>query len=629
MAFIIGCIPLLLIAAAMARTWNKPFALTLPAATLGGIFLLYLFGLLGLLRIGVYALYALGLAAAAFLALPLIRGERQGWKAPSPAILMAILAVPVICFVSRGRLMLIWDEFSHWGVVVKNMYLLDEFGSSAASTAIYKSYPPSIGLLQYYFMRLEGVFTEATLYRAKDFLTLSLLLPFFEKTAWKDVKELLLLTVIVFCLPLIDYYYFYRSIHVDGLMGLLFLYILIAYYRAEAGDLFSYACVALGIFALAMIKSSGAGFCLLILLLLAVDWLYRRKDAADMAPPRGRRLAGSLLLPCAALLFAAVTWRINLAVSGAADYWNAAAALSPQRLLFAVQNPQPYQSETLERFFSALFALRDDTYAVRLSPLSWIGLTVVPCALSWLVTPAAAEKKRVGRICLLLLAGYAIWLIVLLFSFLFLFADFEALNLDGFERYTSTYQLGAMGFSLYLLLTSWRENRKERFAAYLSLLLCAQLCFFTFSDMAKATVLAPQYNAYTRAQRAGYPAAPAWPELDPARDRVLFIGQQSEATGLDFYYNRYLKTPLYVGMIGSWSVGEKYGNSDDWTAPFTLEDWTRAVYDSDYTHIYLFAVDERFAETFGPAFANPADIADGALLSVSRNGGGLTLTRAE
>ena len=73
-------------------------------------------------------------------------------------------------------------------------------------------------------------------------------------------------------------------------------------------------------------------------------------------------------------------------------------------------------------------------------------------------------------------------------------------------------------------------------------------------------------------------------------------------------------------MIGSWSIGAPYDGDDDWTAPFTLEAWTKAVYDSSYTHLYLFRVDDRFIGDYGAAFTDPASIRDDSLFTIQRTG---------
>lgn len=625
MAFLIGTIPLVAIAWAIVRRFHRSFAEAFPVAVLSVIVALYLFGLAGILRIGVYAIYLIGLIIAVSGAVLLILQKKKTGRfciQIAPGAAFALLFLIAIYFTCRGRMLLNWDEFSHWSTVVKNMYLLDKLGSCAASTAIYKSYPPAIALLQYYFMRLEPVFSEAALYRAKDVLTLALLLPFFKNIRWGEWKRLLLTAFLVIALPLVDYYYFYQSIHVDGLMGLAIAYMLISYYGAMRRDGFAWLSVSLGAFLLSMIKSSGFGMCILILGMIMADALMCRREDFPMAGKRARAYPlAAWLMPLCMLFFAKVSWEINLRVAGAADYWNMSEALSPARILDTVKNMQPYQKETLERFFAALFALRDDTYAVRLSPLLWIAVPLVPACAAWFLEPDRLKKKRIARVSGLLMAGYAAWLAALLFSFLFVFTDFEALNLDGFERYASTYQLACTVFVCWLLLETLEQNHRGKLTASLLLLVLAEMCFFSGSDLAKATLVAPQYNRYTRTQRERYPDAPDFSMLNPKTDRVLFIGQQSEATGLDFYYQRYLSTPVYVGMIGSWSIGKPYDADDDWTAELTLTEWQDAVYASDYTALYCFAVDDAFIKTFGAAFENPADVADGALFSISRGGG--------
>ena len=90
---------------------------------------------------------------------------------------------------------------------------------------------------------------------------------------------------------------------------------------------------------------------------------------------------------------------------------------------------------------------------------------------------------------------------------------------------------------------------------------------------------------------------------------------------------RYMATPVYVGVVGAWSVGEKQDENDDWTAAFTREEWTRALAESDYTYLYLLRVDDAFIERFGAAFPDKAGIVGGALFKIVRSGGAMTLTK--
>ena len=615
--FIAGWLPLTAAGLLLSRYLRRDFAECMPAAMLGAILLLYLSGLGGFLEVGVYLLYALGIFCAGLDAYLLLR-ERKPLRGSAAFVAFAVClaAVPFLC---AGRRMLAWDEFSHWGTAVKNMYLLNDLPCAKASTAIYKSYPPVIGLIQYYSVHIFPAFREDVLFMAKDMFSFTLLLPFLSGVRLGDWKRLFPTLFLMLSLPLVEYFYFYRSVHVDGLMGLCFFYMLACAWRARPDDLFRWICCGLGAFALCGMKSSGIGVCVPVLAVIWIDVLLRRKEG-------GARPGWRVLIPLAAAVFLQLSWKIRLSASGAADYWNMSEALGPASFLRFFSSPLPYQRETLERFFAALFALREDTYAVRLSPFTWLMLPLLPAVGAWFASAKAETKRRIAGYGISLTAGYLFWLGVLLASYLFVFADFEALNLDGFERYSSTWQLGMEGFLLFVLLDVLAEERRSVLPAALVPLCLLTMNLFNGSDLAKATIAAPAYNAYSARQRSAFAPVPDLSGLDPQRDRVLFIGQQSEATGMDFYSLRYELTPLYVGMIGSWSLGEPYDGEDDWTEPMDAETWRSLVYASDYTHLYIYRADERFASDFGACFEDPSRIGDDTLFRIDRSGGTAAFT---
>ena len=82
MAFFIGCVPLLLLGWAVSRASGRPYARALPAATLSAVLTLYLFGLLGILRAGVCAVYALGLFAGAYCVRGVLRDKKRVGRSP-------------------------------------------------------------------------------------------------------------------------------------------------------------------------------------------------------------------------------------------------------------------------------------------------------------------------------------------------------------------------------------------------------------------------------------------------------------------------------------------------------------------------------------------------------------------
>lgn len=70
-----------------------------------------------------------------------------------------------------------WDEFSHWGVMLKEMLRLDKFYSvDVSSLMVHKDYPPIVQLFEFLFIRLTGKYSEALSIMSVHMLEFCLLL---------------------------------------------------------------------------------------------------------------------------------------------------------------------------------------------------------------------------------------------------------------------------------------------------------------------------------------------------------------------------------------------------------------------------------------------------------------------
>ena len=65
-------------------------------------------------------------------------------------IIFGILTIIIFIF-ERGRMIAEWDEFSHWGSVVKSMFLTNGLSVKEGSSLMFKSYPPAISIFEYFF----------------------------------------------------------------------------------------------------------------------------------------------------------------------------------------------------------------------------------------------------------------------------------------------------------------------------------------------------------------------------------------------------------------------------------------------------------------------------------------------
>ena len=204
MYFLLALLPVLLLALAAARLFRRTLGQTLPVALFFVVLVVYLGGLCGNLAVGRIAIILIGIASLLYLFVSLARdiGFRQTpLSLLSTDLALVLISAVLIVLLTIGRKVTDMDSFEQWGYIVKKMYFTGSLLSARGQYASTLSYPPGMGLLQYYFASFSPSFNEADLFRARDLLALSLLFPFFHNLDWNRWKTLLLVVPIALLLP--------------------------------------------------------------------------------------------------------------------------------------------------------------------------------------------------------------------------------------------------------------------------------------------------------------------------------------------------------------------------------------------------------------------------------------------
>ncbi|EGO2729040.1 hypothetical protein DXT35_06295 [Enterococcus faecalis] len=101
----------------------------------------------------------------------------------SPGILFFLLFSFIFFLVSRNRLFMHYDNFSHWALIVKSMSLTNNFPNFKTDVIMFTSYPPGSAVFIYYFIKLVGV-TESNAIFAQILLILASITTIFN---WKNI----------------------------------------------------------------------------------------------------------------------------------------------------------------------------------------------------------------------------------------------------------------------------------------------------------------------------------------------------------------------------------------------------------------------------------------------------------
>ncbi len=206
-------LPLLAILS-LSLYFNQRFRLASAAAPMFSIALITVFlcllGMMNLLVVGSYLVYAAAIAALLYVFL--IK------KYPLKEILSGFVTPGLVFFVAGSIFFLYilyiknasfrdWDEFSSWGTMAKFIFMKDQlFTFFPASIKL--SSPPALPLFSYFIQFLRTSFLERRTYLAYDMMIVAALATMFSRVKWKNVIAIISITAFSF---LGIYAFFYTS----------------------------------------------------------------------------------------------------------------------------------------------------------------------------------------------------------------------------------------------------------------------------------------------------------------------------------------------------------------------------------------------------------------------------------
>ena len=385
----------------------------LPYSFAGVVLVELVFGIFGLLEIGFFAallLCAAGLSAALFQTMKQKRFHDFAMRFFDGYFFCFLGLGILLAAVNYGKRMASWDEFSHWGDVVKVMTSQNILSTDPTSRSLYPEYPPAMALIQYFvqkvFFLLSGKkeMEEWLLYVTWQLFLFSLLFPFFRKKRLIQLSTWVMFAAL-FLLPTVFQEAVYAKIYIDAILSMLFG-MSAAYLLSESGKE-NTALVCSLLFLLTLSKMLGFVFALAVVI---TAYLEQRKGRA--------LLLLSVLLP-------GLIWGLNATVSGA---WS---GFSGQKMGTAASGMDAaWHWGILRDYFRALLT-RPVTFSEAIAP----GLSALLLSAALLAGLWAVLRKEHRRTWFGLFGFHLLFLLGLGVAFAWLYPAVEAEQLLGMERY--------------------------------------------------------------------------------------------------------------------------------------------------------------------------------------------------
>jgi hypothetical protein len=611
------------VAAALALLFKKKLAETLFPALICIIFILYCFGLInkrGCLLAGLVFIAFLSVGCVFYIAFQ-VRGKSRNILRQIEffqGLILLSFFVLLTLFMDAGRYISGWDEFNHWALRVKHMFITDAFVTYLPEGFLSKPmaqvyYPPGTALILYFFGRIFSGYSEDKLLFAQHLLYFLWILPLLKDAFTKGNRlKSLLITIILLTIPVSSFYSL--GLYVDDLLGIGFGISLVYHYIyiVKKKDAFGLLIVTSSIFFLSIIKDMGFWFSIGAIICIIIDVILSHTKSNNKATRSNFiNLALYITFPILIICFTNISWKILLSA-------NRAQGLKSINLnnlvgIFTNRNLAQWQIETKNYFFYFITHTNFSLFGFSITPVFFFAVFTVISMIAVMMFRRSIFAVRSVVITVMLVIGAVIYHSVLLCVFLFVFGRYEGSTYESYSRYLFSYVQACIIWLLTYFFQEETEQEKFEIAQLklFALIFCVIALvsrtthFSKVYDGARQRLLTPSYFQ----PRPDFVSNIWRPYLYKEKTPLYVIAQGNNGyipmmITYQLYSEEINTSEIYWGW--AWSIGlEPYhGLNDPWTKIWKAEEWENYILKKGYRYLYVFNADEKFNVTYGHFFKN-------------------------
>lgn len=579
----------------------------------------YVLGLLGLLKLGFWL--ALLLSAACYAAAAVVAIRRRAVKkllrnVLTPGFACYVLLFVVVVFIDKSKMVWFYDEFTHWGDVVKVMCQYDSFATVPGAQALFATYPPAMALLQYFaeklHMLLGGAFAEDLLYMVYHWAMLSLFMPFISGV--RRPLSCLAAAVCAFLAPMLAFTESaYSLLFMDCYLSILSAFVLAYAFWQEKQNWLDDVCLSLALITLVLTKDVGLLFALGGLAMVCYARVWRR--------PRSVKRC---ILPAASVIFAWASWHIHIALTGAQPAqvtMRRPIVLSELIGVFTGAPDQAWRRQLITDYIGRYLDHSQLSFWATGSGMSYLTLLIVIVTGLFVLRAALKDREegwygKANGLLTIALATMLAYIGGVLVAYMFKFSHIEARNLATWERYTSAVM--SMGLAL-LVMSVMRGSVKGFFSEKAAVLCIAAMLLYTGWPYVLNTVARTDVSVSVASQ------APNQAAADQIKSAIQADGAQKDGSIYliekedwnDYLSLRYRLRPLQVGLE-PWLT--EYPSQVDELAPEKTPQELAALV-KNYGYAYVGGLVDGWGETYAELFEAPSDIGENRLYRVDAETG--------
>ena len=529
----------------------------------------------------------------------------------TPGFVLFVLFFLGLIYIHYGRPANGFDEFSHWIDSVREMVILDDFGTAPGAQTLFASYPPGMSLFQYFVQKVcllvppNGGFREWLCYPAYQLLAFSFVFPLLKKVTWKTLIPIGVLLGLGYLLVLAFYDYGLTMCYIDPFLGIVAGSGFALVYTWEKGDKLRLATLLVALFLMVTVKDSGLFFAIMVAVAMMIKVIsWRKEGGASLLRKhpeafRSPLVSSALLvggLSVIAIALPKILWKIHYTGRGVSKAFSQPIDLGIV-LNVLLHRDTGWHRQAMDTYAKAFFTAPQSVGSLGIT-VTYPVIFLVLCLL--LVGVYALRKAERGQKGILITAviATALYSFGLSVVYLFKFGESGSMNLLSMDRYLRVPYLAMLILGILLFIEWYQEYQGKRFIAFLAAcvlmvgIIPAGTAFgiVSRSSVAEARQFRAPYDALAEQVHAETGDQPA---------KVYIISQTDD--GWDYYVLRYALKPC---VAAGWRVFTE-GEIPEGGHLKTPEEWTEELKDYDYVIVYR--TDDVFREMYGKCFAGGAE----------------------
>ena len=635
--FIVPYFYSLLLGLAWSVWFNKKFSSSLAPAYMLNILLTLICGMMfNHLSFGIIG--GIGLAVI-LLVIYAIKAEKNrlreilvsAWK---DGILVFTIFYIFSFFVNHDKHFTTWDEFSHWGMFLKESMRLDALYCTSPIPFVHKDYVPAITIFETIWGKLNFRYSESDAYRAVQILMFSLMMPMFESissyvnveiSTRKNKHQLLtrvrmyillmssMVLALIMPLFLSGSPHFYHSIYCDVVISVMLFWCI--YVSLSQGQEYYYdvMILSIGLSVLVLSKMLSMAFLPLIVALQVIRVII----CSEKKPDKKQWLFSSIMIIMPVAFWAwynSFMGRFVDTTGNIQSYEGMNISMLFDVFGRAENSTIPYLKEVRRVFGQALIhmnILQRGSYAIVLPVL-----VLMLFVLAILTKDAREKKKRIVDVLWVSAVGI-FYALLMYFLYATAFSEEEAVCVASFERYMNTYIFAIILFLVAAYFDSGLWKKKIEGMAVLS---TALIVFLLITNIGAFNQVLPGSITHDDEKNKWYTASALKIENATAEDANVYIIQRGQKNRDFINHLSYYCNPR---LIGGGNIGPEDLNSNAWAINLSENDLRDSLIDFDY--IWFCKIDEAFVDKYSGLFEDPSMVVEDGIYRIACSDGKIQL----